>query len=149
MEIDLTPATTLAEKTLEEKRLELIEALRSGRFKKGTGGLSMEPYTNEESASFCCIGVGCSVLGVSDEKLLEDSSHDYLFFERQYRISNRMARYLMAMNDGGGLKTSEDNYGQTYGFEGKVIRSAYAPSRKFSEIARFLEIVWKLTPQAI
>lgn len=136
--------------TVMLRRAALIDALRSGKFRKGTGSLLKAFYSIESGRHqkyYCCIGVGCSLVNIPDEDLIDDLESDYMTFEEQYGISHRTARYLMAMNDG-------DQYGEP--IEGgewpsylpsniKVIRVTQR-EMDFKEIARFLEIIWEMTP---
>jgi hypothetical protein len=136
--------------TVMVRRAALIDALRSGKFRKGTGSLLKSFYSIESGRHqkyYCCIGVGCSLVNIPDEDLIDDLESDYMTFEDQYGISHRTARYLMAMNDG-------DPYGETIDNDPvigylasnvKVIRVTQI-ERSFEEIARFLEIIWRMTP---
>lgn len=136
--------------TVMVHRAALINALRSGKFRKGTGSLLKSFYSVESGRHqkyYCCIGVGCSLVNIPDEDLIDDLESDYMTFEDQYGISHRTARYLMAMNDG-------DQYGEPIddsweaGYLPSNIKVIRVTQREmdFKEIARFLEIIWEMTP---
>lgn len=131
------------------KRARLIDALRSGKYIKGTdhlwsAGMSARKRTfvdGVHEGQFCCIGVGCNLLGFSNEELDDEMTDAYLSFNREYRISDKQQKMLVAMNDGdsAGLP-GKDKWGTMYG-EPVYFREE-APAREFPQIARFLEIIW-------
>lgn len=91
-----------------------LEALRSGAYKQGFGGLRIA-----EKDTYCCLGVLCDVLGVdwgpSDEQPLhyacELSDSEGTQFLDSARItiglSDDRQRQLIAMNDGEGEMRSK------------------------------------------
>ena len=53
-----------------------IEALRSGHYIQGTSALAISRVSKtgkELTPSYCCLGVACHLVGISDEALLEKS----------------------------------------------------------------------------
>lgn len=133
------PLTVSPEEIVIARRQEFLAALRSGRYRQARGSL----YRADVNG-YCCIGVGCVVLATPIFVLMEDSEAEYLSFELGLGVSHRTAKYLMAMNDGGRLGVTQDAWGLTY-IPQLVIRKTNV-SRDFKFIARFLEIIWQMTP---
>lgn len=52
----------------KEFREEFLEALRSGRYKQGKSSLVAED--EHRTAVYCCLGVACHILGISQDLLL-------------------------------------------------------------------------------
>ena len=53
-----------------------IEALRSGQYKQGTNALIVERTSKtgrELQPSYCCLGVACSIVGISDDFMFNKS----------------------------------------------------------------------------
>lgn len=120
--------------TMMVRRAKLIEELFSGEWEQGQSAL-LQTYSQE----YCCIGVACSLLGIEDDDLREESASDYLTFEREYGVSHETSRYLQSMNDGDVYHTPAENRNWK-----KLVRFTYE-SRSFEQIARFLEIIWQMT----
>lgn len=135
---------------LQERRAALIQTLRGGEFRQGTGHLYREimgarqrdflPASSTRPGYYCCIGVGCALLGQQPKQLAEEETYSYVSFENEYEVSQKTARYLMAMNDGSYLDTLYQLYSTPYD-KVQFIRHTSA-QRDFSVIARFLEIIW-------
>lgn len=66
-------------------------ALRSGKYKKGTGGL-----INEDGNAYCCLGVAQCVLG----KRQPLYGHDFLA-DNRFGLSEPLQHALASANDGG------------------------------------------------
>lgn len=122
------------------RRQAFLSALRGGDFLQGKGSLCRIDH----DVRHCCIGVGCAVSGIPNGVLIEDMEAEYLLFEQRYGVSNKVSRYLMAMNDGDQAGEVGDGFGKTFKYN-RTIRHTEA-RRSFPEIARFLEIIWQLTP---
>jgi hypothetical protein len=121
------------------RRARLIEALNGTEFVKATDVL----YDDQDIEGFCCIGVGCYLLGAPIDSLIGESEIWYDEFEKTYGISTKCQKYLVSMNDGTPLRWPQrDKYGAVYNGT-KTIRPELR-MRSFREIARFLEIVWGL-----
>jgi hypothetical protein len=138
------------------RRQRLIRELRSGSYLKGTGKLVTIPerYNREvrgyvadyENPCYCCIGLGCSLLGFPARLLQLEHDRFYSGFMLDYGITDKQKYYLMGMNDGNSVKWSEDSKHQgSYMTNAPRIRSGDAPDREFPFIARFLEIMWGMS----
>jgi hypothetical protein len=135
--------------TMMIRRARLVDALRSGQFRQGKGSLFRE-YTTDGNGGggyYCCIGVGCFLLGFPDSILMEDMESEYLEFELKYGLSHRTAKYLMAMNDGDAMGDvlEDDDFRSYLPRHFRLIRLE-GNQRNFKEVARFLEIIWRMTP---
>jgi hypothetical protein len=142
---------------LESRRLTWIQTLRSGNLRQGWGALMED---NEGTPSFCCLGVGRSVIpsGQSwvvnrERNMRSDGNRDYEYVMNVFDMPARMKVYLVAMNDGMYLLEQAFGLQGNYNREGfndeidagrKIIRNT-KDRRDFNYIARFLEIAWKLT----
>lgn len=143
--------------TMMVRRARLIDELRSGRFSQGTGGFLLEPVgrarnrnfvEGQKAGEYCCIGVGASLLGITDKELIDEEESAYTEFCDEYGVTEKTQRYLIGMNDGGFVKWPiNDAYGKTYGCNENepIIRMGKAFGRDFQQIARFLEMIWELT----
>ena len=136
-------------------RVQLIEELRSVRFHQGRGSLFTIGYNSRRRnyvpgerahGEYCCIGVGVSLCGMLDHEMHFDPQDGYSIFNDVYGIGDKEQRYLIGMNDGEHVRWPiSDSYGQTYGTGSRMIR-VHGNRRTFHQIARFLEIIWGLTP---
>lgn len=68
-----------------------VAALRSGEFKQGRGGLHVSI-----SSSYCCLGVGCAVLGASLESLQRCGTITYLALIDPDRVPDKIKDALFA-----------------------------------------------------
>lgn len=71
--------------TREELLKKWVDALRSGKYKQGAGGL-LRP-----NAEYCCLGVLCDVSGMG--QWVEELGHDT---RRSYRLPDRTAAVYIA-----------------------------------------------------
>ena len=142
---------------MAERRELLIRELRSGNWKKGVRKLVEfgESYnrdvrgyvTDLRKTSFCCIGVACRLLGIKTRTLNYESDVHYLAFRSNYGVTDKQKFYLMGMNDGKSVKWSDDpKHLGSFMVGAPVIRAKGAPERDFTFIARFLEIMWGMSP---
>lgn len=58
-----------------------VNALRSGKFKQGTGALK-----NEFSNSYCCLGVACVLAGIPKKELVGKGMPDNLTLKLQKKL---------------------------------------------------------------
>jgi hypothetical protein len=137
---------------LDDRRRDLIAALRSGDYIKARSALfQVRDYEASDvfwwDRSYCCIGVGCSVrqfygivhaeLNPEDHVDSEgrwDNGSGYDFFQNEYDVSTELLNRLQNMNDGSGRVVGV-----------KDPRSWISFQRDFNFIARYLEVIWQLS----
>lgn len=154
---------------LNTRRKALIQALRSGKYRKGIHALFSQKvdydkdedgYVEPNTQSFCCLGVArClipttvvpynwveDVMNSEYEELNEPTDYDAVSW--YYGIDDMLKQYLMGMNDGSpvhlpNLLAREDGEEDDVVYTGRKIRKGDHP-RSHVFIARYLELVWKL-----
>jgi hypothetical protein len=72
---------------LGEKQLVWIEALKSGNYEQGKECLCS---VNDDSKNYCCLGVGCEILGY-ESQIVERGGRFVLSFHDEYEISEKFA----------------------------------------------------------
>lgn len=68
-------AEEFTKQQIEDNRKALIQALRSGKYEQGRGGLIRDN-------KFCCLGVACEVLGLKSVGIFKDYFLGYVTEER-------------------------------------------------------------------
>jgi hypothetical protein len=168
--------TTTESSELNALRREWIALLRSGKYTQGEGRLALVPINWNDDKTYnlemgksehCCIGVWCanrlktefygSVVPESyydndtyDTEIEIDNTQFYDQWSDELKIPLPLKEYLMSMNDGNNLYTNFDRTRFTKSDKFDDCTIPYrnnSQERSFEFIARFLEIVWGLSPQ--
>jgi hypothetical protein len=81
--------------TLTPNQLKWVEALESGAFKQGQGGLAVE--RGDGSREYCCLGVACRLAiqdGVPITEVPANHSDDIIFDRKAGYLPRRVQKWL-------------------------------------------------------
>ena len=110
----MEPLISKTDKLKPEFKSKWVAALRSGDYKQTTSCLCEKLSDVKkplEDNSYCCLGVGCSILGINDEvlmrcgtpnQILDHSDKDYGKLPRLFKTPNyegSVLWYLINLND--------------------------------------------------
>ena len=118
---------------IKEKAMELVAALRSGKYLQGTG------YLKSDYDHYCCLGVACEVAGVKANLKKDDGC--YYYDEHVYLLPDSVMNYFgfgsddAGRCDGKGITINRKKYQHL-----PHVNDAGIP---FSRIADYIEKNWK------
>jgi hypothetical protein len=126
-----------------------VKALRSGKYKKGTGYLKQ--YNKKNEARYCCLGVLCELYNGSMKKnhkktlKTRNQEHDFdynngvILFNNKYGSLPNVVKKWAGMKDSTGefLYKIKDKYGEYKNNENLSVLND--TGRKFSTIANTIE----------
>lgn len=88
----------MLDKKLPKKFKKLwVKALKSGDFAQGSGALCT--IKENQSKTYCCLGVACSVAGVSDELLYGGDYIQKVHYKQSKKQGTKIPKMLVGDND--------------------------------------------------
>jgi len=86
---------------IKEKAVELVTALRSGKYKQSQGHLRTDK-------GFCCLGVACDISGVSSWEKAKPTDYYYMYVENTGIMPAPVMEYF-GFRDAGGRPALTEN----------------------------------------
>lgn len=124
---------------IEARAMELVTALRSGKYKQVNGLLKR--LTSGGKIGFCCLGVACDISGVG--KWVEDDRHVYVVNDQHVdtALPNAVMDYF-------GFRTTVGSFEdfRPVNYSGRELYSLIAMNdagMSFLEIADYIEKNWE------
>ena len=130
-----------------------IKALRSGKFKQGTG--TLKQYNSKGQAQHCCLGVLCELynqeMKKSKKKTLPEKvyDNDYDFSHGYSRFGGKKDNLPKEVKDWAGIKNSlgkfyVEDFGNNLCLGENSLADLNDTGRKFKTIADIIEKNWEI-----